>query len=320
MAGLSPFRDLLASPGFVVLDGGLATELEALGFDLGGGLWSARLLAEAPAAIAEVHRRYLHAGADCITSASYQASVPGFVRCGYAPRQAGKMLERSTQIALEARDRFWPAGKDRPDGVLQTRRPLVAASIGPYGAFLADGSEYHGRYGITARELRRFHRDRFNRLAASGADLLAIETIPSMLEAQVLLELLDEHPSVLAWLSFCCSGPSQLCDGTSFDDVVSRLGSHPRLVALGVNCTAPNHLPALMESIRARTELAVVAYPNSGEAYHAESGTWQGERDPMEFGRLAVRLKRAGANLIGGCCRTGPAHIGQVLQALTLAQ
>ncbi len=307
-----PLGPLLADGGTLVLDGGLATELERAGFDLDHPLWSARVLAAAPEAITAVHRAYLEAGADCVTTASYQASVPGFRRAGLTESQAVEMLRRSVSLAREARDAFWSDPARRAGRA----RPLVAASVGPYGAYLANGAEYTGDYGLTERQLVDFHRDRFRVLADAEADLLACETIPSSLEARALVSLVAAEPSVPAWLSFSCRDGERLCDGTRLADVVRELDAQPNVVAVGVNCTAPEHVEALLRAAAAVTRKPLVAYPNSGERYDAAARSWCGRSDPADWGEYAKTWRSAGARLVGGCCRTGPSHIRAVRVAL----
>ena len=192
-----PLAPLLESQGVIVLDGGLATELEARGEDLDDELWSAKVLMDKPGVIRQVHLDYLRAGADCVVSASYQATFEGFARQGLTGLETDSLLRRSVSLALEARRRYWAENQD-PSRL----RPLVAASVGPYGAFLADGSEYTGGYALNRRELREFHRRRLEVLAESGADLLACETIPSIEEARALCDLLEEGSGVPAWMTF----------------------------------------------------------------------------------------------------------------------
>jgi homocysteine S-methyltransferase len=307
-----PLRPFLSAPGGLVLDGGLATELERAGFDLAHPLWSALLLRERPEAIAAVHRAYLDAGADCITTASYQGTVEGFRREGATTAEAESLLRLSVSLALSVRDTFWAETgprRGRP-------RPLVAASIGPYGASLANGSEYTGDYDRDEAGLVAFHRDRMQLLLDAGPDLLACETIPSAVEARALARLLGERPAVRAWVSFSCRDGSRLCDGTSFADSVRAVARLPQVVAVGVNCTAPSHVEELLRSAARVTTKPLVAYPNSGESCDAVAKTWHGLSDPADWGRRGRAWRQAGARLLGGCCRTGPSHVRALRAAL----
>ncbi len=313
-AAPNPLADFLADGGCLILDGGLATELEAAGFDLDHPLWSARLLREAPQAIAAVHRSYLDAGADCITTASYQASIPGFRREGLTGVEAERLLESSVALAIEARDAFWSEARNRPG----RRRPLVAASIGPYGAYLANGAEYTGDYHLDANGLREFHADRLRRLAGAGADLLACEAIPSAAEAEALAGVLRETQGAVAWMSFSCRDAERVCDGTRFADVVKALAPVPQIVALGVNCTAPEHVAGLLRAAASVTDKPLVAYPNSGESYEPHKKAWTGAAVGGSWGALGVLWRNAGARLVGGCCRTGPEHIRSLRRALAV--
>jgi homocysteine S-methyltransferase len=308
----SPFEPFLRSQRFVVLDGGLASALEAAGHALGGPLWSARLLIDAPDAIREVHRAYLEAGADCITTASYQASLPGFRSLGVDALQAEELLRRSTRLACDVRDAFWQDVTPQPGRL----RPLVAASVGPYGAYLADGSEYDGRYGIGRPELEAFHRRRFEVLAASGADVLACETIPSLQEAEVLLGILDDAPGTWAWFGFSCRDDAHLHDGSRFADAVRACSMHARVAAVGVNCTEPRFVEALLRAASQVTDLPLLAYPNAGGSYDARAKRWSGATADDAWLSGVGGWVGAGAGLVGGCCRVGPEAIRGVRATL----
>lgn len=300
-----PLRPFLERQGFLIVDGGLATELEARGYDLRDALWSARLLRDDPEAIRQVHLDYLRAGADVIISASYQATLPGFMRRGMSEMEAEALIRRSVALAREARDTFW-AVEDNRRGRL---RPLVAASVGPYGAYLADGSEYTGDYGLDEEQLLTFHRRRWHLLAESGPDVMACETIPSALEARALARLAPETPQMAAWFSFSCQDGRHLNDGSLFAESVRPLNDVEQVAAVGVNCTAPRYIPELAAAARAVTDKPIVVYPNSGEQYDVEERVWRGESAPADFAEQSRRWRTAGAALVGGCCRTGPRHI-----------
>jgi len=297
-----PFGPILARQSIVVLDGGLATALEAAGHALDTPLWSARLVLDAPDAVRAVHTAYLEAGADCITSAGYQASFEGFTAAGLSPTEAEHALRRAVGLALEARDAFWAEPANR----VGRARPLVAASAGPYGAYLADGSEYRGRYGVARGVLESFHARRLEVLAASGADVLALETIPSLEEAEVLGELLARVRTPGAWVSFTCRDGARLRDGSPIEEAAAACARRAGVVALGVNCTHPRDVGALLGRLRAVTDLPLVAYPNSGEVYDAASASWRGPGADLGWLGLVSDWVEAGARMVGGCCRVGP--------------
>jgi homocysteine S-methyltransferase len=305
---MDPVADFLSRHAVLVLDGAMATELEARGFDLRDPLWSAKVLLEAPDAIRAVHASYFEAGADCATTASYQATFEGFATRGIGEAEATALLLRSVELACEARDAFWSEPRRRA----ARSRPLVAASIGSYGAYLADGSEYRGDYGLSERDLARFHRKRMRALAASPADLLAFETVPTAVEARALVRELEALPDRRAWLSFSCRDGAHTCAGEPIEDAVAPLAEHPQLAAIGVNCTPPRHVPELVAAIARVTKKPIAAYPNSGERFDPALRAWSGARDRLDFGAEARRWHAAGARLIGGCCRTTPADIRAV--------
>ena len=288
----------------LVIDGGLATRLEAYGCDLGGGLWSARLLAEGPELIARVHREYFEAGADVAIAAGYQASVGAFVARGYSRAEALGLIARSVALAVTERDAFGSG--------------LVAAGVGPYGAALADGSEYDGDYDLDEEGLYHWHRERWRVSTEAGADLVACETLPSVAEARALARLLTETPGVRAWFSFSCADDEHISDGTPLSEVAAELAplyEAGRLVAVGVNCVPPSHVPNLVRRVVA-AGVPAVAYPDSGEVWDPRTAAWTGSGEAEGFGEAALGWCAEGAVLVGGCCRTGPEHIRSIRAAL----
>lgn len=290
----------LAAP--IALDGGLSTALEQEGVELAGRLWTARLLADEPDRIADAHRAYYRAGARVATTASYQASVEGLVAAGYDAGAAARLIVRSVTIATAVRDEM----REAHPGL------LVAASVGPYGAMLADGSEYRGRYGVTSVQLRDFHGPRLELLAQAGPDLLAVETIPDIDEAEVIVELLDdlEFP---AWFSYSVRG-AVTCAGQPLDDAFAVLTGHRSVVAAGVNCSGQADVLGAVTTAVAVTGLPAVAYPNRGGSWISETRRWayNGSFDVS----LVERWVAAGARLVGGCCGTGPAEVAAIAQQL----
>jgi homocysteine S-methyltransferase len=317
---LNPLADSLAerlaTQPFIVLDGALATELERRGVDLRDPLWSAKCLIESPRTIRAVHMDYFRAGADVATTATYQATFEGFERRGIGREQAERLMRDAVAIAADARDEFWADPSNRES----RRRPWVAASVGPYGAMLADGSEYRGGYLASDAELARFHRPRLEILASSGADLIACETLPCLREAMVLARLLQEFPAVSAWISFSCIDGSRNSQGEPISECAAALRGHDQIAALGVNCTAPAYVTELLERMHGQADKPLLAYPNSGEAYDALEKRWVGHAQCRRISDAVGDWYRAGARLIGGCCRSTPADIrGIVAQARSLA-
>lgn len=287
----------------MILDGGLSNALAARGHDLSDELWTARLLRDAPGEVAAVHRTYYAAGAEVATTASYQASVPGFERAGLSRAEAEALVRRSVTLAREVRDEL--AG----DG----HRRLVAASVGPYGAVLADGSEYRGRYGVGAAALRDFHLPRLELLASAGPDLFAVETVPDLEEAEVLVPLLDEI-GLPAWLSYSCAGLLTRA-GQPLADAFAVVAPSTAVVATGVNCCSPDDVRPALEVARAVTGKPGVAYPNSGQGWDSGTHTWSGA---TSFDvALAPGWVAAGAAYVGGCCQVGPDDIAALARTLS---
>ena len=282
--------DVHAPP--IVLDGGLSTALEEQGADLTGALWTARLLGEEPERIAAAHRAYFRAGARVATTASYQASLDGLHAAGYDDATARRLVTLSVRIARDVRDEVDPD-------------LLVAASVGPYGAFLADGSEYRGRYGVPPARLRDFHAPRLELLAAAGPDLLAVETIPDSDEAEVLVRLLDEL-GVPAWFSYSVRGDTT-CAGQPLADAYAVLSGCAAVVAAGVNCSDQEDVLGAVTTAVAVTGRPGVAYPNRGGSWDPDTKKWA-YGDPVDLDLVDGWLA-AGAKLIGGCCGTGPTDV-----------
>lgn len=287
----------------LVLDGGLSNALEDRGLDLSSDLWTARLLLDDPAQIAAVHRDYYLAGADVATTASYQASVPSLVAAGLTKREAEHTIVSSVSLACGVRDEV----------ASETgRRLLVAASVGPYGAVLADGSEYRGRYGVSPAALRDFHGPRLELLASAAPDLLAVETIPDAEEAEVLVPLLDEL-GLPAWFSYSVEAGSTRA-GQPLAEAYAVLAGSTSIVAAGVNCSAPRDVMQAVTTAVEVTSLPAVTYPNLGETWDSETNTWHG--DAAFDTALAAEWVASGARLVGGCCRVGPAHIAELAGVL----
>jgi homocysteine S-methyltransferase len=304
------FSPFTAKQGVVILDGALATELEQRGANLNDALWSAKLLSENPDLIRQVHYDYILAGANVITTASYQASYPGFAAKGYTSEQATALMRLSVHLAQQAREQ---ALAQHP-AILP---PLIAASVGPYGAYLADGSEYKGHYGLSVEELMNFHRPRLRVLLSSGAGLLACETIPCMEEALALTALLKETPEARAWLSFSCRNERENCQGDELAACIAQIEDCEQLIAVGINCTAPQYVEALVTLAAGVTQKPIVAYANRGEVYDAVQKCWlPGADAPLPYTEYARRWYAAGARLIGGCCRTGPGEIRELVREL----
>lgn len=317
MLTTSAFETLLNAHDTLILDGALATELEARGHDLNHALWSAKILKDDPESILEVHLDYYLAGADVAITASYQASTQGLIdHFALSPDKAGDLVKKSVTLAKEARARAYD------NGVSQNRTLLVAGSVGPYGAYLADGSEYRGDYSLSKDGFQTFHRPRIAALIEAGVDLLAIETLPNMQELRALLDLLAvEFPDAIAWIGCTVKDAQHLCDGTPLHEVVDLVMQHrDRVVAVGVNCIP---LAIVVEAVRSMSSatgdkpMPLLCYPNLGEVYDATTKTWHGAGATSDsMGVQVLKWRTMGARLIGGCCRTGPQDIELIAKTL----
>ncbi|CAM4517982.1 homocysteine S-methyltransferase [Paenibacillus xylanexedens] len=331
----NPIEQILREHPVMILDGALATELERHGCDLDDPLWSARVLLENPDVIVQVHADYFRAGADCAITSSYQATVDGFRKRGIGEQAALELIRKTVELAAQARDDVWTevqsalgeiesstgqlveASSVRSENCTVDRkadslrpRPIIAGSVGPYGAYLADGSEYVGHYGVSDETLAAFHRPRMAALIEAGADILAFETIPSLQEAQVLVDLLKEFPHAYAWLSFSLKDGTSISEGTALEVCAQTFGSEPQIAAIGLNCAPMEVVTEAVGILSRASDKPVIVYPNSGEVYDAATKTWSGQGTCGSMSDASEQWVAAGAKIIGGCCRTTPHQIG----------
>lgn len=310
MTRTNPIQPLLNQYKTLILDGALATELETQGCNLDDPLWSARVLLDEPEKIRQVHHTYFEAGADIAITASYQASIDGFKKRGIDEENAKTLIQKTVELAQQARADYWQKRMEssRP-------YPLIAASVGPYGAYLADGSEYIGNYGVSDQILYDFHKPRMEALIEAGADLLAIETIPSLQEANVLCRLLEEFSNISAWMTFTLKDIAHISEGAALKECVTLLNSCSPIVALGVNCVTTEFISDAVQELDAYSQKPIIIYPNSGETYDPKTKTWHDENH-MQIDTAAADWVEKGAKIIGGCCRTSPEDIRKLNYAL----
>mgnify|MGYP000853597169 FL=1 len=313
---MGAFKDLLEKQDIIILDGALGTELERQGYDVSGRLWSAKYLLENPQILQDLHEAYVQAGSDIITTSSYQASIPAFVEAGLSPEKAYELLKETVFLAQVAVKNIWKSlSLDEQE---QRSYPLIAGSVGPYAAYLADGSEYTGAYHLSEEEFKDFHRPRIQALLNAGCDLLAIETIPNGAETEALVHLLaEEFPQAEAYLSFTAQTASAISDGTLIEEVGRLVQSSPQVLAVGFNCTAPHLIAPLLEKLKQVCDKPLLVYPNSGEIYNVATNTWQDNPEQhlclTDYSQL---WKKRGVQLFGGCCRTRPEDIEQLASGL----
>ncbi len=301
--------DILATTPLLVTDGAAGTHLEAMGCDLNDELWTAKVLKDQPQLIKQLHRDYFQAGADFGVTVSYQATIEGYLKKGLSRAQAEELIKASATLLLEARDEWWQA-----EGKAQQRRyPIAAASIGPYGAFLANGAEYRGDYELSAQQLRDFHQQRIELLWNQGVDLIAAETIPRLDEALMIAEIVQQL-NAQCWISFSAKNESQICNGQEIAECIRALEAFDCVVAVGVNCTAPQFIGGLVANIKAHTTKPIVVYGNLGNSYDPNTKTWcehdsHGEARYVDY---AQQWQALGAQIIGGCCGTTPTQIKEI--------
>jgi len=296
----------------LVVDGAMATELEKRGINTDSDLWSAKALIENPEAITAVHESYFQNGADVATTNTYQANVSKFMELGFSESESENLIIKAVELAKKARSNYFDS---LPKDVRQKRapHPLVAGSVGPYGAYLADGSEYTGDYNLSKSEYQEFHYSRMELLDRAGVDLFAFETQPNFDEANALVDLLmDKFPEQHAWLTFSVKDDSTLCDGTSLSEAVKYFNGADQISAIGVNCTTLENIHEIVRNVNQVTDKPIIVYPNNGDIYDPVTKTWQANPQADTFSDLVPEWLEAGAKLIGGCCRTTPNDIKEI--------
>lgn len=295
----------------MVIDGSMSSVLERMGADLNNRLWTASVLSAQPDLVRQVHLNYLKAGADCGITCSYQASVQGLMEAGYSEAEAESLIIRSVELFKEARDQWY-----REEGEASGRQyPLCLGSVGPYGAYLADGSEYTGSYSMDREKLRSFHYRRMELLHQAGADILLLETQPALEEVLIEAEIAEELGADY-WISFSCRDHMHTCHGEPVSECAEILSEgHPHLKMLGINCTDPDYIVPLIHEMKKGTDLPVAVYPNSGELYDPLTKTWSARNGSVDFESRALAYMAAGAAAAGGCCTTVEKHIMQVCRA-----
>ena len=295
----------------MVIDGSMSTALEALGADNSSKLWTAAALVENPDLVKRVHLDYFKAGADCGITCSYQATIPGLMEHGYSKEEAERLIADSVRLFCEARDEWWES-EGRDQGRCY---PICLAGIGPYGAYLADGSEYKGQYGVSDDVIYDFHRRRLEVLKEAGADIMLIETQPSLNEAVIAAKICEEL-GVDYWISFSCKDGYSICEGDRISDCAKALSSgYPHLKMIGVNCSKPEYIESLIRELKSATDLPIGVYPNSGLIYDPATKTWTKAEGQLDFGEYAFKYMMAGADAVGGCCTTAAEQIRQTADA-----
>lgn len=294
----------------IIIDGALASELQRRGCDLNDSLWSAKVLIEQPDLIRQVHYDYFKAGADCATTASYQASPLGFAKKGISLDESIKLIKKSVELAQQAKEQYLTQiGKNKP--------LFIAGSVGPYGAYLADGSEYTGNYQLSEEEFIEFHQIRIQALIDAKADILACETLPNFAEIKALVKVLKQYPSMTAWFSFTLKDANHLSDGTPLKEVIDYLNNVDQVVSVGINCIALEEVTAALTVLQNLTRKPLIVYPNSGEQYDPTTKQWhKNHQHNCTFKNQLPTWLKLGAKLIGGCCQTTPKDIAEIADYL----
>lgn len=310
MKNNNPIKTLLEQKKHIVIDGALASELQRRGCDLNDSLWSAKVLIEQPELIQQVHYDYFVAGADCAITASYQATPMGFAKKGIELEESIKLIKTSVKLAQQAKMQYL-------NDIKQDKALLIAGSVGPYGAYLANGSEYTGDYQLSESEFIAFHKDRVAALIDAGVDILACETMPSFLEIKALAKLIQQFPMVNCWFSLTLKDQKHISDGTPLTEVIEYLNSIEQIVSVGINCIALEKVTPALEVLSKLTNKPLIVYPNSGEQYDPTTKQWHKNHDHnCTFANQLDVWINLDAKLIGGCCQTTPDDIVEIYQLL----
>ena len=306
----NPIKPILEQKKHMIIDGALASELQRRGCDLNDSLWSAKVLIEQPELIQQVHYDYFVAGADCAITASYQATPMGFAQKGIELEESIKLIKTSVKLAQQAKMQYL-------NDIKQDKALLIAGSVGPYGAYLANGSEYTGDYQLSESEFIAFHKDRVTALIDAGVDILACETMPSFLEIKALAKLIQQFPMVNCWFSLTLKDQQHISDGTPLTEVIEYLNSIEQIVSVGINCIALEKVTPALEVLSKLTSKPLIVYPNSGEQYDPTTKQWhKNHHHNCTFANQLDTWIKLGAKLIGGCCQTTPEDIVEIHQLL----
>ena len=306
----NPIKLILEQKKYMIIDGALASELQRRGCDLNDSLWSAKVLIEQPELIQQVHYDYFVAGADCAITASYQATPMGFAPKGIELEESIKLIKTSVKLAQQAKMQYL-------NDIKQDKALLIAGSVGPYGAYLANGSEYTGDYQLSESEFIAFHKDRVTALIDAGVDILACETMPSFLEIKALVKLIQQFPMVNCWFSLTLEDQQHISDGTPLTEVIEYLNSIEQIVSVGINCIALEKVTPALEVLSKLTSKPLIVYPNSGEQYDPTTKQWhKNHHHNCTFANQLDTWIKLGAKLIGGCCQTTPEDIVEIHQLL----
>ena len=306
----NPIKLILEQKKYMIIDGALASELQRRGCDLNDSLWSAKVLIEQPELIQQVHYDYFKAGADCAITASYQATPMGFAQKGIELEESIKLIKTSVKLAQQAKMQYL-------NDIKQDKALLIAGSVGPYGAYLANGSEYTGDYQLSESEFIAFHKDRVAALIDAGVDILACETMPSFLEIKALAKLIQQFPMVNCWFSLTLKDQKHISDGTPLTEVIEYLNSIEQIVSVGINCIALEKVTPALEVLSKLTSKPLIVYPNSGEQYDPTTKQWhKNHHHNCTFANQLDTWIKLGAKLIGGCCQTTPEDIVEIHQLL----
>ena len=306
----NPIKPILEQKKHMIIDGALASELQRRGCDLNDSLWSAKVLIEQPELIQQVHYDYFKAGADCAITASYQATPMGFAQKGIELEESIKLIKTSVKLAQQAKMQYL-------NDIKEDKALSIAGSVGPYGAYLANGSEYTGDYQLSESEFIAFHKDRVTALIDAGVDILACETMPSFLEIKALAKLIQQFPMVNCWFSLTLKDQQHISDGTPLIEVIEYLNSIEQIVSVGINCIALEKVTPALEVLSELTGKPLIVYPNSGEQYDPTTKQWhKNHHHNCTFANQLDTWIKLGAKLIGGCCQTTPEDIVEIHQLL----
>ena len=310
MINNNPIKNLLNQKNFIIVDGALASELQRRGCDLNDSLWSAKVLFEQPELIRQVHYDYFKAGADCAITASYQATPLGFSKKGINLNDSIALIQKSVELAQQAKQQYL-SELDQPKPL------LIAGSVGPYGAYLADGSEYTGNYQLSEEAFMEFHYVRIKALIDANVDLLACETLPSFTEIKALTKVIKQFPKISCWFSFTLKDDQHLSDGTPLSLVVEYLNNIEQIASVGINCIALEKVTRSLNVLNKLTSKPLIVYPNSGEVYDPLIKQWHpNPQHNCTFANQLTNWIESGAKLIGGCCQTTPNDIANIAKFL----
>ena len=274
-----------------LLDGSMSFPMEQLGYNLKNKLWTGKALINNPDLIKDIHKGYIDAGADFISTSTYQISFDRLKNMGYQSEEIKKIFQKSVDIV-----------KDAIEESKLKKEIKIVGSFGPYASYDPEASEYIGEYDSTDIEIKKFHLNNIRIIEETDLDIILYETIPCLREIKILSEALS-HSTKEIWISITCNEEMEFRDGSSFKDACEIISKIEKITTMGINCFSPLLVKKAIDLLKKYSNKKILIYPNSGEIYNPKERFWTGNN---EFNNSMIKnWLSLYPDIIGGCCRIG---------------